>query len=194
MNFSKQYLSETSQIASSINPDSIELMVDEIDRIRKEKGRFFFIGVGGSSANASHAVNDFRKLCELESYCLTDNIAELTARTNDDGWESTFKGILKVAKLKENDCIFVLSVGGGNLDKKISVNICSAIDFAKSIPCKILGIVGREEGYLQSNADRYVQIPIASDKRITPHSESFQLELVHLMVSHPKLAVNKTTW
>ena len=155
---------------------------------------FFFIGAGGSAANASHAVNDFRKFCNIESYCITDNISELTARTNDEGWDSTFSGWLKVSKLNSKDLIFVFSVGGGNIEKNVSPNIVEAISLAKSVKSKIVGVVGRDGGYTKSNADACILIPTENPKHVTPMTESLHVLMWHLIITHPKIAVNKTKW
>lgn len=193
-NFTKQHLSETAIIASTISQSEIESVIDILVDVRLKLGRLFFLGIGGSAANASHAVNDFRKLASIESYSPTDNVSELTARTNDDGWHSVFASWLKTSKLNENDCIFVLSVGGGNKERGISTNLCDAIDYAKTVSAKIVGIVGKNDGYTSLHADSVIEIPVVNVSTITPHAESFQQIIWHLMVSHPKLKVNATTW
>lgn len=165
-----------------------------IVNIKENGGRIFFIGVGGSASNCSHAVNDFRKIVGIESYTPTDNISELTARTNDDGWSSIFVDWLKISKLNINDMLFILSVGGGNLEKNISPNIVTAIQYAKTINSKIVGIVGNNGGYTAQFADECIIIPTVNNETITPHSESFQSIILHLLVSHPNLKNNQTKW
>ena len=192
--FTSKYLRQTSEIAQKISQSEIESCIDEILKLRDSGGRLFVIGVGGSASNASHAVNDFRKLAGIEAYAPTDNISELTARTNDEGWESVFREWLKISKLDSNDLIMVLSVGGGSLERNISVNICNAIDYAKSMSTRIIGIVGQEEGYTYKHANKVILIPVDDQTLVTPHSESFQEIIWHLMVSHPKLKIKNTTW
>jgi D-sedoheptulose 7-phosphate isomerase len=154
----------------------------------------FILGVGGSAANAGHAVNDFRKLAGMETYAPTDNVAELTARTNDDGWGTVFSGWLKVSKLNSKDCLFILSVGGGDKEKNVSPNLVEAIDLAKDVGARVTGIVGRDGGYTAKNADVCLVVPTVNSDTVTPHSESFQTIVWHLMVSHPKLKSNPTKW
>jgi D-sedoheptulose 7-phosphate isomerase len=192
--FTENHLEETIQIAKSISVAGIEKIVDILVSVRENRGRLFVLGVGGSAANASHAVNDFRKLTEIDAYAPTDNVAELTARTNDEGWENVFVPWLRISKLSSIDCVFILSVGGGNKERNISVNLCEAIDYANSLGAEIVGIVGRDGGYTAKNAHAVVIIPTVNSESITPHSESFQQVLWHLMVSHPKLRINPTTW
>jgi D-sedoheptulose 7-phosphate isomerase len=194
MKFILKHLEETSEIAKKISPDDIEKVINILVETKVNNGRLFILGVGGSAANAAHAVNDFRKLADIESYAPTDNVAELTARTNDEGWEFVFSQWLRTSNLNNRDCVFILSVGGGDLEKKISINLCSAIDYAKSIGAKIVGIVGRDGGYTAQNSNAVVIIPTVNAESVTPHSESFQEVIWHLMVSHPKLKVNATTW
>lgn len=194
MSYSQQHLDETIQIASGIDAETIETIVRLLKSVKESKGRIFFLGVGGSAANAGHAVNDFRKLAGIESYAPTDNVAELTARTNDEGWETVFSGWLKVSNLNANDCLFVLSVGGGDKERKVSVNLCEAIDFGKSVGAKITGIVARDGGYTAKNADVCLVVPTVNSSTVTPHSESFQAIIWHLMVSHPDLKSNPTKW
>ena len=194
MTYSQQHLEESIQITAAIDSDVIESMVQLLKKVKGDKGRVFFLGVGGSAANAGHAVNDFRKLAGIESYAPTDNISEITARTNDEGWETVFEAFLKVSNLNKKDCLLILSVGGGDLDKKISINLCRAIDFAKLRNTKILGITGRENGYTTTHADVCLVIPQVNPSNITPHSEAFQAIIWHLLVSHPKLKVNSTKW
>jgi D-sedoheptulose 7-phosphate isomerase len=192
--FTERHLAETAEIASQLSADAINQIIDILFKVRSNSGRLFIIGVGGSAANASHAVNDFRKLTNIESYAPTDNVSELTARTNDEGWSTVFKAWLTTSNLGNNDCLFILSVGGGNRGKGISINLCEAIDFAKSVSAKIVGIVGRSDGYAAENANAVVVVPTVNPGSITPHSESFQEVIWHLMVSHPKLKINQTTW
>lgn len=194
MSYSEQHLEESIQITSAINPETIESMVQLLKKVKEAKGRVFFLGVGGSAANASHAVNDFRKLAGIESYAPTDNVAELTARTNDEGWTTVFSGWLKVSNLSSNDCLFILSVGGGDKVRGVSANLCEAIDFGKSVGAKITGIVGRDGGYTAKNADVCLVVPTINTETVTPHSESFQVVIWHLLVSHPDLKSNPTKW
>ena len=194
MEFISSYLNEVSDIALTVEKGKIVEMVDELVKVKKSNGRLFIIGVGGSAGNAGHAVNDFRKLVDLEAYSPTDNISEITARTNDEGWETVFEGYLKVSRLSLNDCLLILSVGGGNLEKKVSLNICNAISYAKKNKAKVLAIVGREDGFAFQNADVCIMIPVVNPNHITPHSEAFQAIIWHLLVSHPKLKSNKTKW
>lgn len=194
MSYSEQHLEESIQITAAINPETIESMVRLLTKVREAKGRIFFLGVGGSATNASHAVNDFRKLAGIESYAPTDNVAELTARTNDEGWPTVFSGWLKVSNLNANDCLFILSVGGGDKERGVSANLCEAIDLGKSVGAKITGIVGRDGGYTAKNADVCIVVPTVNPATVTPHSESFQVVIWHLMVSHPDLKSNPTKW
>jgi len=194
MSYSKKHLSETIDIINEIDSKEIENIVEIIEKVKNKKGRIFFLGVGGSAANCSHAVNDFRKIAGIESYAPTDNVSELTARTNDEGWNSVFVEWLKVSKLNENDLIFVFSVGGGNTEKKVSVNLVEALKYAKSIKCKIVGVVGKDGGYTSSVANSCVLIPTVNEQTITPHTEAFQAVVWHLIVSHPKLKLKETKW
>ena len=194
MNFNKYFLNSISKICSLFDFIQIENLVNEISKIKKKKGRIFFLGVGGSAGNCSHAVNDFRKLCEIESYSPTDNVSELTARTNDEGWKTIFVEWLKISNLNKRDAIFIFSVGGGNKEKKISENLIYAIDYAKLRNARIFSFVGKKDGYAYKNSDISVLIPIIDPKMITPFSESFQTILWHLLVSHPKLKKQPTKW
>jgi len=194
MNYSEQHLNESIEIIKKIDSSLIEKMTDLLLEIKNNSGRLFFLGVGGSAGNCSHAVNDFRKIVGIESYAPTDNVSELTARTNDEGWPSVFVEWLKVSKLSAKDCLFVLSVGGGNLEKNISPNLVEALKFAKSVGSKIAGIVGRDGGYTAKVADACVVIPTVNPENVTPHSEAFQAVIWHLLVSHPKLKANQTKW
>lgn len=194
MNYSEQHLNEAVKIIQAIEVSTIELMVDLLKEVKESNGRLFFLGVGGSAGNCSHAVNDFRKIVGIESYAPTDNVSEITARTNDEGWSSVFVEWLKTSKLNSKDCLFILSVGGGNLVKNISPNLVEALNFAKIIGCKIVGVVGRDGGYTATVADACVIIPTVNPNNITPHSEAFQAVIWHLLVSHPKLKSNNTKW
>ena len=194
MNFIKKHLAESKQIIDKIDPKNILAMVSDLKNIKENHGRIFFLGVGGSAGNCSHAVNDFRKILSLESYCPTDNVSELTARINDDGWDTIFIEWLKVSKLSKTDAIFVMSVGGGNLEKNISPNLVKALEYGKKIGCKILGIVGRDGGYTAKVADSFVVIPTISSLSVTPHTEAFQAVIWHLIVSHPDLQPSLTKW
>jgi D-sedoheptulose 7-phosphate isomerase len=194
MNFIKQHLDESIAITNAIDASKIEAMVDLLAEVKSSGGRLFVLGVGGSAANASHAVNDFRKLAGIETYAPTDNVAELTARTNDEGWETVFSGWLRVSKLSSRDCLFILSVGGGNKEKNVSTNLIEAIDLAKEVGARVTGIVGRDGGYTSKNADVCLVIPNINPNSVTPHAESFQTVIWHLMVSHPKLKSNATKW
>ena len=194
MSYSQKHLEESIQITSAINAETIEAMIQLLKNVKEAKGRIFFLGVGGSAANASHAVNDFRKLAGIESYAPTDNVAELTARTNDEGWPTVFSEWLKVSHLNSNDCLFILSVGGGDKERGVSTNLCEAIDFGLSVGAKITGIVGRDGGYTAKNADVCLVVPTVNAATVTPHSESFQVVIWHLMVSHPALKSNPTKW
>lgn len=192
--FSVQYMEQVAKIAQQLSISQVDGLIDNLSELRVRGGRLFFLGVGGSAANCSHAVNDFRKLAAIEAYAPTDNVSELTARTNDEGWDSVFAEWLRISKLNENDAVFVFSVGGGDLDKNISVNIVMALKYALSCNSTILGIVGRENGYANQVADCCVVVPCVDKNLITPHSEAFQSIIWHLVVSHPKLKVNETKW
>jgi len=188
------YLSEVRDIADRIDRADIEKMIRHLVEIRKRGGRLFFLGIGGSAANASHAVNDFRKICGFEAYTPVDNISELTARVNDEGWETVFVEWLDKSRLGENDGVFVLSVGGGSLEKNISVNLVRAMDFAKAKGARILGIVGRDGGYTAKCADACVIVPTVNHGSVTAHVEAFQAVVWHLLVSHPDLKVCEMKW
>ena len=194
MNFSERYFNEVTAIANKIDFFKIDELASSIKNIRDLRGRIFFIGVGGSAANASHAVNDFRKLCNIECYTPTDNVSELSARTNDEGWDTVFSSWLQISNICVNDAIFVFSVGGGNKEKNVSTSIIKAIDVTKKVGGKIFGIVGRDDGYTFKKADLCITIPIESVDRITPHSEAFQAVVWHCLVSNPILQLNKTKW
>ena len=188
------YFSEVSKIAESMDCQAVENLVDELADLKRRNGRLFLLGVGGSAGNCSHAVNDFRKLCGIEAYSPIDNVSELTARTNDEGWHTVFAAWLKVSRLCDNDAIMIFSVGGGDAARNISANIVHAVDLAKERGAKVLGIVGRADGYTATKGDVVIVIPMVSPERVTPLSESFQAVVWHGLVSHPKLQQNATKW
>jgi D-sedoheptulose 7-phosphate isomerase len=194
MTYTEQHLSEAQSIIQKIDIAQIEKMVDLIAKIKFDGGRIFFLGVGGSAGNCSHAVNDFRKIVGIESYAPTDNVSELTARTNDEGWPTIFVEWLKVSKLTPQDMIFIFSVGGGNMEKNISPNLVEALKYAKQIGSKVIGVLGRDGGYTAQVADACAIIPTVNPDNITPHSEAFQAVIWHLLVSHPTLKSNQTKW
>src|SRR5437773_10810509 len=194
MSFAQQFLDEAQQVISRLDAGAVEKLVDELARVRERGGRLFILGVGGSAANASHAVNDFRKLCGFECYAPTDNVSELTARTNDEGWATVLAEWLKGSRLKSKDALLIFSVGGGNLEKNVSPNLVSAIQLAKQVGASVLGIVGRDGGYTAKEATACVIIPTVNAEHVTPHSEAFRAVVWHLFVSHPKLKVNRTKW
>lgn len=192
--FVQQYIEEVQKVTAQLDPEALEKMVDELARIRERGGRLFILGVGGSAANASHAVNDFRKICGFECYTPTDNVSELTARTNDEGWATVLAEWLKGSRLNGKDGLLIFSVGGGNLEKNVSPNLVTAIQLAKQVGAAVLGIVGRDGGYTAKEADACIIIPTVNPEHVTPHSEAFQAVVWHLFVSHPKLKVNRTKW
>ena len=194
MSFTQSYLEETQKVVAQLNAVAIEKAVDELAAVRERGGRLFILGVGGSAANASHAVNDFRKICGFEAYAPTDNVSELTARTNDEGWATVLSEWLKGSRLGAKDGLLIFSVGGGNLEKNVSPNLVSAIQLAKQVGASIVGIVGRDGGYTAKEAGACVIIPTVNTEHVTPHSEAFQAVVWHLFVSHPKLKVNRTKW
>lgn len=194
MSFARQFLDEVQKVTAQLNPDAIEKVADELARVRERGGRLFILGVGGSAANASHAVNDFRKICGFEAYAPTDNVSELTARTNDDGWASIFVEWLKGSRLCAKDGLLIFSVGGGNLEKNVSPNLVGAIQLAKQVGASVVGVVGRDGGYTAKEANACVIVPTVNPDHVTPHSEAFQAVVWHLLVSHPKLKVGKTKW
>jgi D-sedoheptulose 7-phosphate isomerase len=194
MSYSDQHLREAAEIVSKIDPAVCEKAVELLAAVRKQGGRLFVLGVGGSAANASHAVNDFRKLACIESYAPTDNVSELTARTNDDGWSSVFTEWLKGSRLNEKDAILVLSVGGGDLERNVSPNLVSALQLARERGSAILGIVGRDGGYTARIADVVILIPTVNRATVTPHTEAFQALIWHLWISHPVLKLADTKW
>jgi D-sedoheptulose 7-phosphate isomerase len=194
MSYARKHLEEAAEIIRKMDVAAIEKMVDLLAGVKQAGGRIFFLGVGGSAGNCSHAVNDFRKIVGIESYAPTDNVSELTARTNDEGWATVFIEWLKVSKLSSRDAVFIFSVGGGNLEKNISPNLVMALQHAKSVGAKITGVVGRDGGYTAKVADACVIVPTVNAETITPHSEAFQAVVWHLLVSHPKLKANQTKW
>jgi len=194
MSYTQQHLSEAVEIIKKIDVSAVEAMADLLVGVKNAGGRLFFLGVGGGAGNCSHAVNDFRKIVGIESYAPTDNVSELTARVNDEGWATIFVGWLKTSRLRKEDCIFVFSVGGGNLEKNISPNLVEALKYAKTVGAKVTGVVGRDGGYTARVADACVIIPTVNGDTVTPHSEAFQAVVWHLLVSHPKLKANQTKW
>lgn len=194
MSFSTTYLAEVRQIVAALDPATLERMAVLLARVRARGGRLFLLGVGGSAANASHAVNDFRKICGFEAYAPTDNVSELTARANDEGWASIFAEWLKGSRMGRRDALLVLSVGGGDLARNISPNLVAAVQLARKVKASVLGIVGRPDGYTAKVADACVVIPRVNPERVTPHSEAFQAVVWHLLVSHPKLKRASTKW
>lgn len=189
-----EYFKQVGKIANQLDKAQIELLVDRLVILRARGGRLFFLGVGGSAANCSHAVNDFRKLCGIEAYAPTDNVSELTARTNDEGWDTVFAAWLATSKANENDAIFVLSVGGGNLEKNVSPNLVVALQEAKLRGLEIFGVVGRDGGYARKVGDVVILIPTVDDTKVTPHAEAFQSVVWHCLVSHPSLQQVATKW
>ena len=194
MTFTAQFLAEGGEILRLINQQSVEAVAGLLADCRASGGRLFILGVGGSAANASHAVNDFRKICGMEAYAPTDNVSELTARVNDEGWGGVFEGWLRVSRLRPSDAVLVFSVGGGDLEKQVSPNLVAAIDYAKAIGAKVAGIVGRDGGYTRKAADACILVPTVNPQHITPHTEAFQAVLWHLLVTHPALKTAETKW
>jgi D-sedoheptulose 7-phosphate isomerase len=194
MSFTDEYLREVAAILTKLDVVAIESLAQRLAQVRAANGRMFFLGVGGSAANCSHAVNDFRKLAGIECYAPTDNAAELTARINDEGWESTFTEWLKVSRLRREDGVFVLSVGGGDQERNISPNLVAALKYARSVGATIMGVVGRDGGYTARVADAVVIVPTVNPAAVTPHAEAFQAVIWHLLVSHPLLKRNPTKW
>ena len=193
-NFVAGFFEEVGEIAKSIDHEAIDNLVGELVALRERGGRLFIIGVGGSAANASHAVNDFRKLCGIETYAPTDNVSELTARTNDEGWETVFSEWLKISRANKNDAVLVFSVGGGNVEMNVSMNIVAGLKLAKERGLKIFGVVGRDGGYTKQLGDAVIVIPTVADSRVTPHTEAFQAVVWHCLVSHPVLQIKETKW
>jgi D-sedoheptulose 7-phosphate isomerase len=194
MTHTKSFLTEVKRICEDISCDSIEGMIDELIALRARKGRLFLMGVGGSAGNCSHAVNDFRKLCGIEAYSAADNVSELTARANDEGWDTIFSGWLEASNLNSPDAILIFSVGGGDIERHVSTNIVKAVNFAKSRGTKVLGIVGKDNGYTALHGDVVVIVPQVNASRITPLSEAFQSVVWHCLVSHPDLQIRQTKW
>jgi D-sedoheptulose 7-phosphate isomerase len=192
--FSKTFLDESTALIQKLDVGAIEALVDGLARVREGGGRLFVLGVGGSAGHASHAVNDFRKICGFEAYTPTDNASELTARVNDEGWDTCFSEWLKVSRLRRGDALLVFSVGGGNREKNVSVNLVRSLELAKEVGASVYGIVGRDGGYTKQVSDACVLIPTVSPERVTPHTEGFCAVVWHLLVSHPKLAAKPTKW
>ena len=194
MTHTHQYFEEVAKIAAGIDHATVEKIAEDLARLRDQGGRLFFLGVGGSAANCSHAVNDFRKLAGIEAYAPTDNVAELTARTNDEGWDTVFAAWLRTSHANEKDAVFVLSVGGGNVEKNVSVNLVRALDEAKRRGMRIFGIVGRDGGYTKKIGDEVLVVPMVAPERVTPHAEAFQAVVWHCLVCHPKVMVQENKW
>ncbi len=194
MDYARQYIEEATEVLKRIDTEAIERAVDLLVALRERGGRLFVLGVGGGAGHASHAVNDFRKICGIESYAPTDNVSELTARINDDGWDTSFANWLRGSRLSERDMVFVFSVGGGDLERNISANLVRALEEAKRVGATICGVVGRNGGYTAQVADECVLIPVVNPSAITPHTEAFQAVVWHLMVSHPKLKFSEMKW
>ena len=194
MSHAALYLEEVCEVARRLPVETIEKLCEELVQLRDRGGRLFIVGVGGSAGNCGHAVNDFRKLCGIEAYAPTDNVSELTARTNDEGWETVFSEWLKVSRAGTKDALLVFSVGGGNLEKNVSPNIVAAVRDAKKAGMRVLGIVGRDGGYTQQQGDVVVVVPTIEASRVTPHAEAFQAVVWHCLVSHPRLQKNSTKW
>ena len=194
MSYIEQYLNEVHKVVDGIDKSEIEKMVSLLVNLRVSGGRLFFLGVGGGAGNASHAVNDFRKICGIESYTPSDNVSELSARVNDDGWDTVFVNWLKGSRLKDSDGVFVFSVGGGSAEKNISANLVYALKYAKEVGAKIFGVVGRDGGYTGQVADACVIVPTVNPETVTAHTESFQAVVWHLLVSHPDMKVSEMKW
>ena len=194
MSFTQQYLAEAGQIIQQLDTHAIDQVVTLLAETRARGGRLFILGVGGSAANASHAVNDFRKIVGLEAYTPTDNVSELTARTNDEGWASVFEAWLRVSRLRAEDLVLVFSVGCGNVEKNVSPNLVAALQYAKRVGARVIGVVGRDGGYTAQVADACVIVPTVNPAHVTPHSEAFQAVIWHLLVSHPELKTAQTKW
>jgi D-sedoheptulose 7-phosphate isomerase len=194
MGYVERYLGEVQEVAARLNQDAIEAIVDLLSDVRANGGRVFCLGVGGSAGNASHAVNDFRKICGLEAYTPVDNVSELTARINDDGWETSFANWLKGSRLGTNDVVWVFSVGGGDAERGVSIILIRALEYAKSVGARVCGVVGRTGGYTAKVADACVIIPTVNPETVTPHAEAFQAVVWHLLVSHPRLQLSSMKW
>ena len=194
MSFAERYLAEVGGIAASLDAEQIETMAHDLVAVREGGGRLFFLGVGGGAGHAGHAVNDFRKIAGFEAYAPTDNVSELTARINDDGWETAFAAWLRGSRLGDRDALFVFSVGGGNAEKNVSVNLIRALEYARSVGARIFGVVGRDGGFTAQVADRCIVVPTVSPENVTPHTEAFQAVIWHLLVAHPALKAQPTKW
>ena len=194
MTFTQEFLEEVSDVVKKIDVNAVDRLIALLGRTRASGGRLFILGVGGSAGNASHAVNDFRKITGIEAYAPTDNVSELTARTNDEGWSTVFERWLRVSHLRPDDMLLIFSVGGGNLEKNVSPNLVEALKYARTVGAKVGGIVGRDGGYTAQVADACVLIPVVNAAHITPHSEAFQAVIWHLLVSHPDLKQEQTKW
>lgn len=194
MSFTTEFLREATEILARLDAGPIDRMVEVLVALRQREGRLFFLGVGGSAANCAHAVNDFRKIAGFEAYSATDNVSELTARTNDEGWESVFAQWLRGSRLSANDVIFVFSVGGGDLERNVSPNLVRAVEYARQVGAGVLGICGRDGGYTAKVADACVVVPTVNPVNVTPHAEAFQAVVWHLLVSHPALKIAETKW
>ena len=193
-NFSEKFLQETSQIANMLDPIILENIATELSNLRNRNGRLFFIGSGGGAGHSSHAVCDFRKLANIECYTPSDNVSELTARVNDDGWDTAYSNWLKVSKFNSNDALFVFSVGGGSKEKNISVNLVNCVSLANDLGASVIGVVGRDGGYTKESSELTMVIPTIDESLVTPHTEGWQAVLWHLLISHPSVAVNETKW
>jgi len=194
MSFTKDFLAEVQQVTAQLDEAAIEKAAEELAAIRERGGRLFILGVGGSAGNAGHAVNDFRKICGFEAYAPTDNVSELTARTNDEGWETVFSEWLRISRLNAKDAVLVFSVGGGNAERQVSVNLIRALEVARERGASIFGIVSRDGGYTAKAGDVVVLVPVVHDDRVTPHAEGFQAVVWHCLVSHPDLQIKATKW
>lgn len=194
MSYAAQHLNEAAEVIRRLDPEDVEKVAELVATVREEGGRVFFLGVGGGAGNCSHAVNDFRKIVGVEAYAPTDNVSELTARTNDEGWATVFVEWLKTSRLNAKDALFVFSVGGGDLERNISPNLVLALKHAKEVGAKVTGVVGRDGGYTAKVADACVVIPVVNPENVTPHTESFQAVIWHLLVSHPRLKARQTKW
>ena len=194
MTYTAEYLNDSIQILRQIDQEKIARTLDLLLEVRRQNGRIFFLGVGGGAGHASHAVNDFRKIAQIESYAPTDNVSELTARINDDGWDTSYRNWLQGSRLKKQDLVFVFSVGGGDLERNISTNLVRALQYAKEIGASICGVVGRDGGFTAEIADACIVVPVVNAETITPHTESFQALVWHLLVSHPRLKAAEMKW
>jgi len=194
MGHAETFFQEAARVAAGLDHEKVERLVAELVALRERGGRLFVLGVGGSAGNCSHSVNDFRKLCGIEAYAPVDNVSELTARANDEGWDTIFTGYLEGSRAREGDAIFVFSVGGGDAERNVSPNLVKAVDMAKARGMKVFGVVGRDSGHTAKHGDEVVVVPIADPARVTPHSEAFQAVVWHCLVSHPALQIKSTKW